>query len=187
MVRICSVFRSTRVCVDMVRRQDFRHPPLRESTCCLLLRDKSKLNRRPMHEYQCDKRLKSKAEGSTRLSYTGLCGGLEHLKIETRLIDERFPSVMVRVWFRSYRSLLGDPSIFKLIRKTVVLVRMLPTFDLSCEENAARRKWKSPLVGAKKKWSVSDDLEKCCLLWIDKTRAKDKIYIWVSVWWKTTN
>ncbi len=25
---------------------------------------------------------------------TGLHGGLEHLKIETRLIDERFPSVM---------------------------------------------------------------------------------------------
>jgi hypothetical protein len=24
----------------------------------------------------------------------GLCGGLEHLKIETRLIDERFESVM---------------------------------------------------------------------------------------------
>ena len=80
----------------MVRRQDFRHPPLRESTCCLLLRDKSKLNRRPIHEYQCDKRLKSKAEGSTRLSYTGLCGVLEHLKIETtqtRLRDERFESV----------------------------------------------------------------------------------------------
>ncbi len=33
-------------------------------------------------------------EGSTRLVYTGLIGGLEHLKIETRLIDERFASVM---------------------------------------------------------------------------------------------
>jgi hypothetical protein len=33
-------------------------------------------------------------EGSTRLVYTGLCGGLEHLKIETRLMDERFVSVM---------------------------------------------------------------------------------------------
>ena len=28
------------------------------------------------------------------LTYTGLRGGLEHLKIETRLIDERFESVM---------------------------------------------------------------------------------------------
>ena len=59
---------------------------------------------------------------------------------------------------------IGALSIFKLIRKAAALARMLPTFDLSCEENAARRKWKSPLVGAKKKWSVSDDLEKCCLL-----------------------
>ena len=36
----------------------------------------------------------TKAEGSTRLAYTGLHGGLVHLKIETRLIDERFASVM---------------------------------------------------------------------------------------------
>jgi hypothetical protein len=33
---------------------------------------------------------KTKAVGSTRLAYTGLLGGLEHLKIEKRLIDERF-------------------------------------------------------------------------------------------------
>jgi hypothetical protein len=32
--------------------------------------------------------------GSRRLVYTGLVGELEHLKIETRLIDERFLSVM---------------------------------------------------------------------------------------------
>jgi hypothetical protein len=25
------------------------------------------------------------------------------------------------------------------------------------------------------------------LLWIDKTRSKDKTYMWVLVWWKTTN
>jgi hypothetical protein len=47
-----------------------------------------------MNECRCDERLKAKTEGFTRLSYTGLDGGLEHLKIETRLIDERFPSVM---------------------------------------------------------------------------------------------
>jgi hypothetical protein len=39
------------------------------------------------------------ARANGRLSWkdadhTGLCGGLEHLKIETRLIDERFASVM---------------------------------------------------------------------------------------------
>ena len=55
---------------------------------------KRKLNRRLICECRCDERLKAKAEGSTRLAYTGLRGGLEHLKIETRLIDERFASVM---------------------------------------------------------------------------------------------
>ena len=34
------------------------------------------------------------AEESTRLAYTGLLGELQHLKIETRLIDEMFASVM---------------------------------------------------------------------------------------------
>jgi len=33
-------------------------------------------------------------------------------------------------------------------------------------------------------WTPSKDFY---LLWIDKVRAKDKTYIWVSVWWKTTN
>ncbi len=47
-----------------------------------------------MYECRCDERLKGKAEGSTRLTYTGLFGRLVHLKIETRLTDERFESVM---------------------------------------------------------------------------------------------
>ena len=55
---------------------------------------KRELKRILMHECRCNERLKAKAEGSTRLAYTGLCGGLEHLKIETRFIDERFASVM---------------------------------------------------------------------------------------------
>jgi hypothetical protein len=37
--------------------------------------------------------LKGKPEGSTRLTYTGLRGGLEHLKVETRLRGERFESL----------------------------------------------------------------------------------------------
>jgi hypothetical protein len=57
---------------------------------------KRDLNRRLklIHECRCDERLKTKSEGSTRLTYTGLCGELEHLKIETRLIGQRFASVM---------------------------------------------------------------------------------------------
>jgi hypothetical protein len=55
---------------------------------------KRESNIRPIYECRCDERLKTKGEGSTRLRYTGWYGGLEHLKIETRLTNERFPSVM---------------------------------------------------------------------------------------------
>jgi hypothetical protein len=41
-----------------------------------------------------NERLKPKGEESTCLAYTGLLGELEHLKIETRLINKKFPSVM---------------------------------------------------------------------------------------------
>ena len=43
---------------------------------------------------RCDERLKARTEGATRLAYTGLRGGLEHLKIKARLINEMFASVM---------------------------------------------------------------------------------------------
>jgi hypothetical protein len=49
---------------------------------------------KPISECRCDERLKTKPEVSTCLSDTGLIGELEHLKIKTRLIDEKFPSVM---------------------------------------------------------------------------------------------
>jgi hypothetical protein len=52
------------------------------------------LQTRPINECRCDERLKTKAEEPTRLTYTGLLGELEHLNIKTRLIDEKFASVM---------------------------------------------------------------------------------------------
>ena len=56
---------------------------------------KRELKTRPMYECQCDEKLKTKAEESTRLAYTGLLGELEHFdKIKTRLIDEKISSVM---------------------------------------------------------------------------------------------
>jgi hypothetical protein len=55
---------------------------------------KREVKTRPMYECRCDERLKTKSEKSTRLSYTGFLGELEHLKIETRSIDEMFASVM---------------------------------------------------------------------------------------------
>jgi hypothetical protein len=81
------------------------------------------LNRRLIYECRCDGILKSKDEGSTRLTYTGFDGGLEHLKIESRLIDERFVSVMGACDLED----IGVSSIFKTIRSSVAaLARMLP-------------------------------------------------------------
>ena len=55
---------------------------------------KRELKTRPIYECRRDERLKTKAEESTGLTYTGFLGELEHLKIETRLIDQKFASVM---------------------------------------------------------------------------------------------
>ncbi len=49
---------------------------------------------KPNSECRCDERLKTKVEESTLLSDSGMFGELEHLKIKTRLIDEKFASVM---------------------------------------------------------------------------------------------
>ncbi len=54
---------------------------------------KQDLKRRLIYEYRCDERLKTKTEESTRLTDTGLVVELEHLKIKTRFIDEKFTSV----------------------------------------------------------------------------------------------
>ncbi len=94
---------------------------------------KRELNRGPIYECRCDERLKVKDEGSTRLTYTGLHGGMEHLKTEPRLIDDRFASVMGECEFLDCR---GTPSIFNVIRSTEGLVRMFPTFDRRCKKNA---------------------------------------------------
>jgi len=53
---------------------------------------------RSIYECRCDERLQTKTKKFTRLTYTashtGLVVELEHLKIETRLTDEKFASVM---------------------------------------------------------------------------------------------
>jgi hypothetical protein len=45
---------------------------------------------RGIYECRCDERLQTKSKEFTRLVYTGLVLELEHLKIETRLINESF-------------------------------------------------------------------------------------------------
>ena len=55
---------------------------------------KQELKIRPIYECRCDERLQTKVKEFTHLAYTGLLGGLEHLKIETRLINEKIVNAL---------------------------------------------------------------------------------------------
>ncbi len=80
-------------------------------SCCLFVYDESRkreliiqfvyyesirreLKIRPIYKCRCDERLQTNVKEFTRLAYTGLLGGLEHLKIETRLIDEKIANAV---------------------------------------------------------------------------------------------
>jgi hypothetical protein len=62
-------------------------------------------------------RVKS-TKGTTRLIYTGFHWGLEHLKIETMLIDEWIESVMRECVLES----IGMSSILRVIRRVLLLL-----------------------------------------------------------------
>jgi hypothetical protein len=70
---------------------------------------------------------KPKVEGSTRLTYLGFRGGLEHLKIKTRLLDKRVCEC--DRWLCDLDP-IESSSILRLICSTVVLERMLSILDL---------------------------------------------------------
>jgi hypothetical protein len=55
---------------------------------------KRELKIRGTYECRCDERLQTKIKEFKRLAYTGLVLELEHLKIETRFIDEKFANAM---------------------------------------------------------------------------------------------
>ena len=55
---------------------------------------KRELKTKPINECRCNERLQTRVEESTRLTCPRLVTELEHLKIETRLIDEMFTSEM---------------------------------------------------------------------------------------------
>ena len=56
---------------------------------------KRELKIRCIYECRCDERLQTKTKEFTRLTHTGLVVELQHLEIETRLIDEKFANTMV--------------------------------------------------------------------------------------------
>ena len=55
---------------------------------------KRELKIRCIYECRCDERLQTTTKKFTCLTYTGLVVKVEHLKIETTLIDEKFANAM---------------------------------------------------------------------------------------------
>jgi hypothetical protein len=66
---------------------------------------KRELNKRLIYECRCNERLKVKGEGSTCLEYTGLCQGLEHLKIEIRSVTDLGRGFVWKNKFKIYESI----------------------------------------------------------------------------------
>jgi hypothetical protein len=73
---------------------EVEHGHVPETELFIIKSIKRELKTRPIYDCRCDERLKPKDDKSTYLTYTGLIEELEYLKIETRLIDENFVSVM---------------------------------------------------------------------------------------------
>ncbi len=126
-----------------------------------------------------------------------MCGGLEHLKIETRLIDERFASVMgecVIVTLKVHRlhsmwSVMLQP--YRECSQSWIGGGRRTSCDCSGTDH-----WyptEAEILKLQKNGQFRDELGKIeglsnlhidCLLWIDKAKAKDKTYFWMSVWWE---
>ena len=80
---------------------------------------KRELQIKPTSECRCDERLQTKTKIFSRLSYTRLVVELEHLKIKTRLTNEKVYECEGWVWDLDT---IGSPSRLRLIRKTVSLL-----------------------------------------------------------------
>ena len=65
---------------------------------------KRDLKTKPIYKCRCDERLKTRVEESTRLTYPRLVAELEHLKIETRLMDEMGEYVFLKLFIMNRES-----------------------------------------------------------------------------------
>ena len=80
---------------------------------------KRELKTKTIYGFRCDERLDTKVEESTRLGWTLLCEELEHLKIETKLINTTPVSVAdFRLEFREEgRALKSEDSSTGMLRR----------------------------------------------------------------------
>ena len=120
------------------------------------------------------------------LTYTGCLGGLEHLKIETSLINKILPRCDGWV---CVLKVIGSPSRFKLTRKDTDLGRVLATITHNSEKNTVRRKWNSCLlwiVDTVCLWNLKPG-KTGVVYYKSKVRDKGSIYKWVSVNYERLN
>jgi hypothetical protein len=88
---------------------------------------KRELNRRLIYECRCDERRKAKAEGFTRLTLSGLYGGLEQLKIHKKRENRSFPRFALTPSPQLHNCLLhehGLLSLFLGVRKKLFAARV---------------------------------------------------------------
>jgi hypothetical protein len=79
---------------------------------------------------RCNESLKAKTEGSIRLTYTGLCGELEHLKIETRLTWKKVCTTR-----SGKRSRDGFFFWYLFVyHESIKRVKTTPTYECRCDE-----------------------------------------------------
>ncbi len=100
---------------------------------------KRNLNRRTILECRCDERLKTKSEGSSI-----------HWVVRGTVTPKDIDEVNKREVYECDGwvcdlDVTGESSIFNVIHRAPTLGSILSTFDLICEENVTRLKWK-PLV-----------------------------------------
>jgi hypothetical protein len=73
--------------------QDYQAHPTQSVIVVYYESIKRELKIKPTYECRCDGRLQTETKRFTRLSYTGLVVELEHLKMKTKLTNEKFASV----------------------------------------------------------------------------------------------
>ena len=140
---------------------------------------KQELKRIHVCGFRWNERLKPKTERSTHLKYTRLCGGLGHLKIETRLRGEMFETWMwwVSVWSRSC---LGKNKSHSLTGLDFIMNRSNESYENLYMSVGVMKDYKLRNLCASHTlgWSWND----CCLFLINRESES-----WLSVRWKTKN
>ncbi len=133
---------------------------------------KRELKIRCIYECRCDERLHTKTKEFTPLTYTGLVVGLEHLKIETRLIV--WEVCECDGWVCDLE-VIGVPFRFR-----ATLARIDETRDFNIEEKIMWWKWKNTPIFDYASWTPEIVKKRSVSRWVCNT-CKNKILI-NSLW-----